>query len=298
MAARGVLALIIMLHHYGTELSLPPTQLFHPLGAMAVGVFFLMSGYGLSYSYTHRGDGYLRHFLRKRLLRIILPFFLAILAWQVEEFCLYGIEDLPNRWSMFTQGLMRGWLPFSWYVWVALYYYVAFYLVYRFIRLPRFRWLALFVGWGLQVTLVNVVLGWDDYWYISSHLFVLGLLYQRFEPQLQRINAFVWMILMTVLAQLIRIDWHFSEVFFNTAFALLFVCGITLVEVRSKIFDFLGKISYEIYLMQGFGLFALKEIVLPVAVKALIALIINVVLAYLLHLVVEKLHSRFSHFHV
>lgn len=298
MAARGVLALMIVFHHYGTELSLPPTQLFYPIGAMAVGVFFLMSGYGLSYSYAHRGDDYLLHFLRKRLLKIILPFILAILAWQVEEICLYGIDDLPNRWSMLTQGLTRGWLPFSWYVWVALYYYVVFYLVYHFIRSPRFRWVALFVGWGLQVALANVVLRWDDYWYISSHLFVLGMLYQRFEPQLQRINAFVWMGVMAVLAQLIRIDWHFSEVFFNTAFALLFVCGITLVEVRSKIFNFLGKISYEIYLVQGFGLFALKETAVPVAIKALIALIINVVLAYGLHFVVEKLHSRFSLFRV
>ena len=297
MAARGVLALMIVFHHYGTELSLPPTQLFYPIGAMAVGVFFLMSGYGLSYSYAHRGDDYLRHFLRKRLLKIIFPFSLAILAWQVEEMCLYGSENLPHRWSMLAQGLTRGWLPFSWYVWVALYYYLVFYLVYRFIHSPRLRWVALFVGWGLQVTWVNVVLHWDDYWYISSHLFVLGMLYQRFEPQLQRINAFVWMMLMAVLAQLIRIDWHSSEVFFNTAFALLFVCGITLVDVRSKVLHFLGTISYEVYLTQGFGLFALKETALPVALKALFALIFNVVLAYGLHLVVEKLRSRFSLFH-
>ena len=288
VAARGVLALLIVLHHYSTEMALPPTQLLYPVGAMAVGVFFFMSGYGLSYSYAHKGDDYLRHFLPKRFSKIILPFFLAILAWQVEEICLYGIEDLPNRWSMLAQGLTRGWLPFSWYVWVALYYYIAFYLIFRFIRSPRLRWVAMLTSWGVQVALVKYGFGWDDYWYISSHLFVMGMIYQHAERNLLRVNAYVWMALTLVLALLVRVDWHFSEIFFDTAFALLFICGITLVDVRSKVLDFLGKISYEIYLVQGMSLFALKDTAFAIGIKAILMLAVNIALAYLLHVVVGR----------
>lgn len=37
-----------------------------PIGAMVVGVFFMMSGYGLSYSYCKKGNYYLDGFLKKR----------------------------------------------------------------------------------------------------------------------------------------------------------------------------------------------------------------------------------------
>lgn len=288
VAARGMLALMIVFHHYSTEMALPPTQLFYPIGAMAVGVFFFMSGYGLTYSYVHRGEDYLRHFLRKRFFKLILPFVLAILAWQVEEVCLYGSQELPDRWALMTQGLTRGLLPYSWYVWVALYYYMAFYLVYRFIHSPRLRWVTLLASWLLQVMIVKYGFGWDDYWYDSSHLFVMGMIYQRAEQQMQRVKVFVWMALTLMLALLVRVDWSLSEVCFNTAFALLFVCGITLVDVRSKVLDLLGKISYEIYLVQGMSLFALKDMALAVGTKAILMLAVNVVLAYLLHVVVGR----------
>lgn len=296
VAARGVLALLIVLHHYSTEMGLPPTQLLYPVGAMAVGVFFFMSGYGLSYSYAHKGDDYLRHFLPKRFSKIILPFALAISAWQVEEVCLYGSENLPDRWALMVQGLTRGCLPFSWYVWVALYYYMAFYLIFRFIRSLRLRCVAMLTSWGVQVALVKYGFGWDDYWYYSSHLFIIGMIYQHAERKLLRVNAYVWMALTLMIALLVRVDWHFSEIFFDTAFALLFICGITLVDVRSKVLDFLGKISYEIYLVQGMSLFALKDTAFAIGTKAILMLSINIALAYLLHVVVGRVGRKIAFF--
>lgn len=55
------------------------------MGEMAVSVFFLMSGYGLALSYAKKGDAYLNGFIKKRLWKLLLPFIITVVVWNVEE---------------------------------------------------------------------------------------------------------------------------------------------------------------------------------------------------------------------
>ena len=75
-ALKGLFAIVVMFHHlYGY---LVPTFLsikyFKDVGHLMVGGFFLISGYGLMYGVKNKA-GYLKGFFRKRILAIIIPYY-------------------------------------------------------------------------------------------------------------------------------------------------------------------------------------------------------------------------------
>ncbi len=76
---------------------------------------------------------------------------------------------------------------------------------------------------------------------------------------------------------------------YSTAFTLLIICGIAVFEYRSKVLDFIGKISYELYIVQSLPVFVISGCGLSPYLTAALCICIDVVLAYLLHVVVLKI---------
>lgn len=295
LPSRGVFAIVVILHHLSYRVNTPPQFLFVPLGAMAVGVFFLMSGYGLEYSYNTKGDKYLDGFLKKRVLKLLLPYLAAVVAWNVEELLLYPQESLLDAWLLVKNGDTNGILPYCWYVIVAMLFYVMFWLSHRWLKSEENRFLAIAVFW-LAWCMVTCLLNWGNEWFFTSHMFLVGILYYKAERMIKRCNAYAWMavtLMMAVLGTTVHF-YFFSSMLFNTAFSLLIVCGITLLEYRSKVLDFLGKISYEMYIVQAMPLFALKDSGLPPFVIAALCVCIDIVLAYALNISIGKLTKRIA----
>lgn len=291
LSSRGMLALFVMLHHLGVEVITPPLNvLTEPLGVVSVGVFFLMSGYGLEYSYRKKDDGYLHSFIQKRVFKLLLPFLVAVVLWNVEECFLYPNESLLNRWMQIRDGDTNGILPYCWYVMAAMFFYVVFWLSYRFLK-SKLNVLAIGVFWLIWCVIWKLnQAGW---WYGTSHMFLIGILYCKFENLITRCNAYVWMIASlfgTVIAS--TVDNFYFGMLSCSFFSLLLVCGITLCEFHSKVLDFIGKISYEMYLVQALPIFALKDSGLPIAIIVVLSICIDIVLAYMLHLLLNKIERR------
>ena len=61
---KGILAVLIVLHHLTYEIKSPLLQPFHSWGAPIVSVFFFISGYGLMTSYKNKGKHYLSGFIK------------------------------------------------------------------------------------------------------------------------------------------------------------------------------------------------------------------------------------------
>lgn len=292
LSIRGILALMIILHHLSYRVNTPPQSIFVPLGAMVVGVFFLMSGYGLECSYRRKGDTYLDGFLRKRVLKLLLPYLMVIIAWNIEELYLYPNDNLVDAWGLVKQGNMNGILPYSWYVIVAMLLYVVWWLSHCWLKSEAKQFLAILVFW-LAWCVAIYLLHWDLYWFFTSHMFLVGILYCKLESLIKRCNVYVYILMMLIVAALGTIEFYFfSAMLFNTAFSLLFVSGITLLNHRSKVLEFLGKFSYECYIIQALPLFALKDSGLPPSLIVVLCLCIDLVMAYVLHVSVSRLSKR------
>ena len=93
---RGLLATGIVLHHLSLRLveASPDCSWlwsqFSFWGAPIVAVFFFLSGYGLMVSLITKGQKYLDGFLKKRLLKIVLPLVLCSIVFEAISITLWG----------------------------------------------------------------------------------------------------------------------------------------------------------------------------------------------------------------
>ena len=93
---RGVLAMGIVIHHISLRIvDATPDDMwifsqFQFWGAPIVAVFFFLSGYGLMVSLITKGQEYLDGFLKKRLLKIVLPLVLCSIVFEATSITLWG----------------------------------------------------------------------------------------------------------------------------------------------------------------------------------------------------------------
>ena len=283
---RGIVAIVIILHHsafyvsYGRILDF----LLKNIGASMTTIFFFYSGYGLMLSLNKKSD-YMTHFIRKRLLTIVIPYIVTNFVYIIVSE-LYGNHiSLLNALKSFVKGNTL--VPYSWYVVVIFFLYLAFYL--------SFRWLDIKKG-----TIVCIVLniayivaaflaGFEEYWYNTAFAFSFGILFyinceKIFALFKKRdIIKFICLVLtfgvLLVLGKLIHngvlliIIKSMRSVVFCMIMLLLsmLLCGHT-----NKVLELLGNISYELYLYQGVAFLILRDtwfrrqsIVFAVAVLAI-----------------------------
>lgn len=90
---KGIAAIIIMLHHISFRLSNLPMYI-KPIWYIAfpiVGFFFFMSGYGLTCGLIQKKN-YLRGFLYKRIINIVVPYIMVAFSWiGLEVFIMGGV---------------------------------------------------------------------------------------------------------------------------------------------------------------------------------------------------------------
>lgn len=75
------LSILMLFHHLALQTNLFCFREFKHWGGIIVGNFLFISGYGLMASYKKQGNNYFDKFLKKRLLKIYIPFIVATIAF-------------------------------------------------------------------------------------------------------------------------------------------------------------------------------------------------------------------------
>ncbi len=195
---QGAMALGVALHHMAQKSCAPwhPVKymvhgldLFVPIGYLFVSVFLFCSGLGLYRSLQTKRD-YLKGFVRRRILPVVLAFYLS-------EFIYTAIRLLMGEKMNFTRilwylsGLHMANFN-AWYIIVIPFFYLAFWLAFRFCRRQGTAIFLVFL-----FTLAYTVLGaaidhqndwWmrGEWWYNSILLFPFGLLFGKCEKPVTR----------------------------------------------------------------------------------------------------------------
>ena len=142
---KGLAILSIIFSHIGYFLITDHRFLF-PLSIMAgvgVNMFLFLSGYGLAVS-TAKKDVSFGRFYRSRLLKLFVPFWIALVTFFAADFF---ILDRDYAWGYIAQSFL-GYFPRAdlvadvnaplWYFTLSLFYYILFPLVYS----KRHPWLS------------------------------------------------------------------------------------------------------------------------------------------------------------
>ena len=196
---QGITALGIALHHMAQKTCAPwhPQKYtvhgldpFVPMGYMFVGVFLFCSGLGLYKSFRTRPD-YLKGFFRRRILPVVLAFYLS-------EFLYTGIRLLMGEkmdtgtvfW--YLSGLHMANFN-AWYVIVIPFFYAAFWAAFRLCRKEGAAIFLVFL-FTLGYTVLGACLDhqndwWmrGEWWYNSIILFPLGMVFGKHEEKITRV---------------------------------------------------------------------------------------------------------------
>ena len=128
---------------------------------------------------THvvRGNEYLSHFFKHRILgNLILPF---LLVWIVNRIVSGNIS--MSLLDELIELLMHGetTLPYSWYVFSILLFYILFYMIAAKRNVVIISFLCVFT-----YIVLTVSLSYERCWYISALAFPLGIFYCKYEKRI------------------------------------------------------------------------------------------------------------------
>lgn len=288
-AIQGFAAVAIIIHHLSQQLveRAGPVGFFEELGVLFVGIFFFFSGYGL-YTSLKTKENYLKGFLGKRLVAVLIPFYVCNTVFVINS-CLTGASYKPlqllyvlSGWSLLNDHM--------WYVIEIVILYIAFFIFYRFIKNRTVATVAMSV-FVLVMMAGSLMLchGSDfscsywfmgEWWYNSSFLFIIGIIFSRHIEGLRKIARKIYFILLPVFAALTVLlglqtryalkTWsYWSEIpgedpayldkirclAIQLPWIIVFVCFVLLLMMKLKfgnpVLKFLGTISLELYLIHN-----------------------------------------------
>lgn len=289
---RGIFALEIMIGHMVRY----EKSLLYPLGKfmiISVAFFFFVSAMGLLHSW-HKKTDYLRHFIFRRggwLLAIAVVAFLYRIVW-------YLISGRPVQKKIFFLFLQTT----NWYIWELLFFYILFYLVYKYMR--RYQILVIFFVTLIMATTVYKA-GMIQGYYSSAMAFPFGLMfYEYFERITQYLKSRIGMISvagLTVLglsSLLLGENSIWGMVYLRNVMCLSAICilfyFLGIYTVRNVAVDWLGKYSLEIYLYQ-FIFFELAGNILDFRIRIPLVCALTVLSALVLHPVNCWMKERIQH---
>lgn len=288
---RGIAAIMIVIYHVAHNVpEVPVLNQALMWGDTAVCLFFFLSGYGLMMSYQKNGDNYLRGFLDHRFGKLLPPFLIAAIGYEIYQSTHAGHSTIDSLTAIAHGGTV---LPDSWFVITIISYYLLFYACARMLRTPR----AVVIGlWMASVVYIAALygLGWESYWYKTVFTFNIGTTYALLEGKVKEIIAahpsvLTWgsiaLALTIVALGLTSVKLPISYLLPLLVVAAVYAMGMW----RSRVLAFLGTISYEIYIMQCIW----RHTLYPTAdihwsVYLIATLAITILTAWLLHLVCKK----------
>jgi peptidoglycan/LPS O-acetylase OafA/YrhL len=300
---RGLLAILIVCHHIGQRFADTPIGIFVSFGMTLVSVFFFVSGYGLMISYQKKGRAYLSNFFKHRLSKL-LPVFLTLTLACIACSCIFEHRQL----SEVMHDLLRGKtpLPNSWFMYAIIYQYIAFYIA---CKMSRTKMQCIVVA--AILTLLSMLglykAHFGDYWIVSQPAFVLGMLIASYENIFREILAkhtlaTLASVLIAMAIGIINgtfmlihgfIAFFLSFIFPNLMPILVISMIYSYGSTNNKVAHYLGKISLEIYLIQGLAIMNVEHFNLPWYAFAICVFAITIPAAEIAHRLGSKVSSRF-----
>lgn len=185
-AIQGFAALAIMFHHLAQHtcapwLSYPRVKGLEPflnIGYLMVGIFFFASGFGLFKSVKSK-DGYLKNFFKKRFLPLIYFYLVTNII----------VFLVTKHLSTYT-----------WFVYAIAISYIGFFLAFRFIKNDHIAIIFTAIVSIAYVYVVDFIIGFETFWFNSSLVFVIGIIFAKYEKTLMELfKKYYWVVLILLV---------------------------------------------------------------------------------------------------
>lgn len=254
---KGIFLILVIFHHLRIFGGLGDVfEQFSNAGYLAVGGFLFISGFGLMVQYLCRGSNYIKTFPKKRLLTILFPAIIMGLIYFVVKNRIYGYS-LHNLKMDFLRGSSV--ISNGWYVTAIIYFYIMFFvsaLIAEIVHKRKIALIGIILATGLYLVLCNT-LHYEGHWYSPSLCFAYGTFWACFKQKIEtkKLKGVITIILCLfaiyyLLVPSLHIEYGWAEFKCLMYITLIVILGMRVV-LNSKIMEWLGSVSYEVYLVHG-----------------------------------------------
>lgn len=268
---------------------------FKLVGAFMVPIFLFLSGYGLTESFKNKG---LEKFILKRLSKVIIPFFIMNAIWIILNSILLNINYSLTDIILGIIGIKlidRNY----WYIIYIIFWYIIYMLIFS-TKLNEKQKVVLI--WIVSITVFTLLKGNSNY-RINSFNFSLGITVSIYKKQiidaLKRKSVFIFMLIISSVIIIFRRNlpqnsYLIKEPILHISAIFLVISILYLVNKNkySTIYSFLGKISFELFLLHGAFLYSYDFILFkyPLFISTLIYIIIISLMAIVLNKAMQKIN--------
>lgn len=307
---KGFLALGIVFHHLSQWVATGSEFVnFRYMGPYLVSIFFFLSAYGL-YVQNENKEGYLNKFLTKRLTRVIIP---ALFVSGIYIFySIFNKQILTINYfiDLFVKG--RTLIYNGWFVDVIILLYLFFYISFK---VSNDKKISIICNFILIVTYIifSIILNYDFWWYNSTLPFVVGLVWGKYKADIDDLLNNNYFMLLMILTGLLFISHHYDFLLErmdlvnkyslalvanvdNVIFTIFFILITKKIDFSNKYLLFLGKISFELYMIHGlvmsiFGKYFVTSRLNDV-IFSILVLIISIILAWLINTIIKEISIK------
>lgn len=311
---KGISIIAIIFYHLSYNfLELPNIIKYaSSFGGAGVHIFFICSGFGLYLSYLNKGFE-IKTYIFKRIKRVYLPYILIIFISFLVPFMYENQHKIIALLShiflfkMFVPEYEESFGIQMWYVSTAIQFYFIYPILLKIVNkiklknmfiisvLISFSW-SLFISYsGLYIERI-----WSSFFLQYLWEFVLGMLIaEKFHKNNKiigyDINIILYFItfiisfgifaLMSFKGGVLK---NFNDVFATLSFISL-CCILYRMNFLKKCINYLGKISYELYLVHYLVYMCVFKLIrMPLYVNAIIAIILSIIISILYNYIIKK----------
>lgn len=285
---KAVFPIVIIVHHI-SNLGYTGLEYMQSVDAIIMPIFFAMSGYGLVICYKNN-QNYINGFLKRSLIKLFIPYLIALVS-----FVVYRELGGVNQIELLKEKGIMSFVPTSWFIWTLSYFYIFFFFVFRYSKSSLSVKVLFVCGLVLVYTLIAAYIGVTSYRFRSNPGFCVGMIFALFDDDILR--KFVrWQAILALCLVLtiikLPIPTRLLPCLYPTA---LFLIMYILSGVKENVLvKFLSSISLEMFIIQFIPIYIMMN---DLHVKSTIEMVLlvlsfDVILAYIMHLVVQRISAR------
>lgn len=278
---KGIAIIFILLNHICQSYNL---NIGNPLGPIGVCIFLITSGFGLNESIKRKGK---KDYIKNRFKRVIVPYWIVIL---IAYFYLLPSDIITLIKYMLLITLPSG---IYWYLILILFWYSAYFFV-----LPQkstYKKIATIAVISIIFSVINI----NDRKYIWQVLsFPVGIMLSEFNTDFilkkEKIIG-ITSIVISIISFLIKklpsvntfgvIDTLCQITLSVSASVFIIVLLYKLINLKVINIDYIGKISYELYLIHPLFLWIILKN------KNILSLLIFLLITFTLSIIFNKLYN-------
>jgi len=228
-------------------------------GAWGVGLFLIISGYGLTQSYIKSG---IKGFFKKRILSVILPYSIVMLIWIFIDYLLgYKYNILNIVTSILGLNFKSRIDVTMWYIPFLILWYIIFFCIFILIKNNYYKIISMFIFSYIfhhkLYELFDSNVGVRLYTLLFPIGVLLGFLFSKelniSEKSLKSILGHI--IIFSFILFYISINRSNDYRYYTLSIIMFSIMIISIFMIvqdfESNILSFIGSISFELYLFEG-----------------------------------------------